>query len=250
MTFFGGKYLMKKLNFILFLIALAILSGMLISVVSVYAEDQQIAVDKNKPNLYDPCADPNCMVVPAITPRINTPNQMCPMMQNMREGMGMGMMHGKMMGMGKCPMCKMSGMMKNDNPMPNDPMSILDNADRLKLTDQQKMAIEATHLAHRKDIIKKQADLQIANVDLDALIKNDKPDLDAIKTQLGKIANMEVEIKFAHIKFGADIRSILTKEQLDTLKMIQKHEAYKAKIDDSTNKTTTKQEIKIEHHKQ
>jgi len=240
---------MRKINFILLLVALAILVGMLVSVVSVYAEDQQITVDKDKPKLYDPCSDPNCMLLLAIKPQENTPIHMYPMMQNIGKGMGMGMMQGRMMGMERCPMCKMSDMMKNNSPIFGDPMYIIANADKLKLTDQQKMEIETIHLTHRKDMIKKQADLQIANVDLDALMMSDKLDLDAVKAQLGKITDIEAEIRFAHIKFPADIRSILTKEQLDTLKMIQKHEDYKAKISDS-DKTTPKQEMKIEHHKQ
>lgn len=240
---------MKKLNLVLFILALMALSGLIISVASVYAEDQPaMTADKDNTKNYDPCADPNCMALSAVTPQKtmamkkgeDMPAQMCPKMQMMGKGMGHGMMHGKnqdkMMGMGKkgmerCPMCPMNEMMKGEGPMPGDPMYILANADKIKLTDQQKMSIDATHLAHQKDMIKMNADLEIAHVELEALMRNDPPDLDAVKTQLKKIADMDVELKFAQLKFGVDVKSVLTKEQLDTLKMMQEHEASKAKMD-------------------
>ncbi len=256
---------MRKLNLVLFILALMALSGLIMSVASVYAEDQPaMTADKDNTKDYDPCADPNCIAISAITPQKamamkkgeDMPAQMCPKMQMMRKGMGQGMMKGKMQGnmmrmgqkgMGKCPLCPMNEMMKDERPMPGDPMYILANADKLKLTDQQKMTIDTTHLAIRKDMIKMNADLEIAHVDLEAIMKNDSPDLDAVKTQLKKIADMDVELKFAQIKFGVDVKSVLTKEQLDTLKMIQEHEAYKAKIDMPQSEEKPMPEKPMEH---
>jgi len=256
---------MKKLNFVLFILALMLLSGLIISVASVYAEDQPaMTADTDKPKDADPCTDPNCLAMSAIKPTKDMAMKkgedmsakMCPKMQMMGKGMGQGMMKGKMQGkmmgmgqkgMGKCPMCPMNEMMKGEGPMPGDPMYILANADKLKLTDQQKMSIDATHLAVRKDMIKMNADLEIAHVDLEAIMKNDPPDLDAVKTQLKKIADMDVELKFAQVKFGVDVKSVLTKEQLDSLNMIQKHEASKAKMDMPQTETKSMHEMQMEH---
>jgi len=226
----GGKDLMRKLNLVLFIFALIAMSGLIMSINAVYAEDTPaVKADKDKMK-YDPCSDMDCLSANSV---VKTPNkmnmeksgdmmcQMCPKMEKMGKGMGN-------MDMGKGMMCPMM----QGKSMSQGPMDILSYADKLNLTDQQKSAIDATHLAHKKDMIRKEADLKIANIELESIANKEETDMVTISDQIKKIANMEAEIKIAQFKIGMDIKSILTKEQLNTLKMIKQHESYKAKMDE------------------
>jgi len=184
---------MKKLNLILLAFVLMLIVGFVLSVSGAFAEDMQATttpkIEKDK--------DSDDMM-------------MCPMMKAKMGGdKGMGMM-GKM-GMGQGMMCPMMEKMKGNMPMgPMQMMGpdIMAYADKLQLTQDQKDKIDATMVAHKKDMIQKNADLEIAQVDLNELIKKDDLDLMAISDQLKKIANMDADIKLAQIKVGVDIKSL------------------------------------------
>jgi Spy/CpxP family protein refolding chaperone len=226
---------MKKLNLVLFILVLIALSGLAISISTVYAEDQQPAgkqPDKDKLQKYDPCA--NCesatksmkMAKDMDMKKSGNMMDMGPMMQKMGGGMGSGMAMGQGM---MCPM--MEKMMKGDAPMPGSPVDILAYADKLQLTAEQKSVIEATHLAHKKDMIKKNSELEIARIDMDVLMSKDDPDITAVSDQIKKIANMDAEVKIAQFKIGVDVKSVLTKDQLATLKTIKENERRQMKMD-------------------
>jgi Spy/CpxP family protein refolding chaperone len=197
---------MKKLNLILLAFALMMIVSFILSVSGAFAEDMQATVapkiEKDK--------DSDDMI-------------MCPIMKAQMGG-GMGMMK---MDMGQGMMCPMMEKMKGDMPMAHTPMMGIDvmaYADKLQLTQDQRDKIDVIIVTQKKDMIKKNADREIAQVDLNELIKKDDPDLMAINDQLKKIASMEADIKFAQIKVGVDTKSVLTKEQKDSLKMIMEHE--------------------------
>jgi Spy/CpxP family protein refolding chaperone len=197
---------MKKLNLILLAFALMMIVSFILSVSGAFAEDMQATVapkiEKDK--------DSDDMI-------------MCPMMKA-KMGGGMGMMK---MDMGQGMMCPMMEKMKGDMPMGPMPMmspDLMAYADKLQLTQDQRDKIYATMIAHKKNMIQKSADREIAQVDLGELMRKDDLDLTAISDQLKKIASMEADIKFAEIKVGVDIKSLLTKEQKDNLKMMMEHE--------------------------
>jgi len=131
---------------------------------------------------------------------------------------------GRMMGMGGLnPMMRRGGMMGNlrsgDGMGRMGVMSLL--TDELKLSDDQKAKLEEMHTAHRKDMIKSNADLQIARVDLQNLMRQDNPNLDSIHEQLQKIANLEAEMQFSQIKATVEAKNILTDEQKTALKKMR-----------------------------
>jgi hypothetical protein len=157
---------MKKLNLVLFVFALMMFVGIVLSLSVAIAEDQQTMpkMERDKMQAYNPCGDPNCGTdkpckcgdacnCPAVK-KDKSPQggMMCPMMKaKMEGGKGMDMM--KMdMGKGMMCQCQMMDKMKGDmpmNPMPPKPMmgpDIMAYADKLNLTQDQRGKINA--LAH------------------------------------------------------------------------------------------------------
>ena len=130
--------------------------------------------------------------------------------------MGPGMMHGRgpMMGnasRGPRMMGGMGGMMLSPAMM-----------DRLELTKEQRDNIESIFTSHKKDMIKKNADIALANIELQELIRKDKPDMNLIKDQLQKIANINVDVQYTQIKTQMDVKNILTDEQKANLEKFAK----------------------------
>jgi len=130
--------------------------------------------------------------------------------------MGAGMMHGRGPMMANAPggprmMGGMGGMMFSPAMM-----------DRLELTKEQRDNIESIFTSHKKDMIKKNADIALANIELQELIQKDKPDMNLIKDQLQKIANINVDVQYTQIKTQMDVKNILTDEQKANLEKFAK----------------------------
>jgi Spy/CpxP family protein refolding chaperone len=139
-----------------------------------------------------------------------------PMMRG-RGMMGRGQMQmrgrGGMMGMGRMGR---GGMMGN--------MGIMGRlADEIDLSEEQKDEIKDIHTSHRKDMIRMKADRELAQVELQEIMHQDSPDLDAIEDQIRNIANLEAKMKFSQIKTRIDVKSVLTEEQQAKLKELMKN---------------------------
>ena len=142
-----------------------------------------------------------------------------------------------MMGGGMCPMCKqmmgdsgmmsggmapmMQGMMGGSGMMDMKP-HIAGMAEVLKLSEEQQSKLEALHIAHKKNMIRKKADKEIAEIDLQGLIQQDEPDLEAVEGQIREIANLEAAMKFAWVKLLVDSKSLLSAEQKEEFKKLMK----------------------------
>jgi hypothetical protein len=125
-------------------------------------------------------------------------------------------MMSSMMGGGDkmCPMC---GEMKPMMGMMN--MNMIEQmADKLNLTKEQKDKAMAIFIAHHKDMIRKKADLELAQVDMYELMSQENPSMDTIQKQVMNIAGMEGGMKFAQIKVWMDAKALLTDEQKAALK--------------------------------
>jgi Spy/CpxP family protein refolding chaperone len=236
----GFQKKMKKLNLVLIAVAFMMLVGIVFSFSVALAEDQQMAMQKMEDKM-QPCGDPNCGTdkpckcgdgcqCPAAKMARDKGNSgmgmMCPMMNKMGDGKGMDMM--KMdMGKGMMCQCQMMDKMNGNMPMGNMQMKgpdVMAYIEKLQLTQDQRDKIDSAKIAHKKDMIKKNADRDIAQIELDEIMGKDEPNMTAVSDQLKKIANMEADLKFAQIKLMVDIKAILTKEQKDNLKMMMEHD--------------------------
>lgn len=144
---------------------------------------------------------------------------MRPMCKQMMGGGMMSMMQDMMGGQGMMPM--MQGMMGGMGMMDMKP-HIAGMAEALKLSEEQQAKLKALHIAYKKDMIRKKADKEIAEIDLQELIEQDEPDLDAIEGQIRDVANLEAAMKYAWVKLLVDSKSLLTAEQKVEFKKLMK----------------------------
>ena len=100
--------------------------------------------------------------------------------------------------------------------------AILRLADELGLSEAQRDELSEIATAHRKDAIRQKAEIELARVDLQKLMKQDEPDMDAVRDQLMKVATLEVDMKLQRLQFRIDSKNVLTEEQQEGLKKMLK----------------------------
>jgi Spy/CpxP family protein refolding chaperone len=149
------------------------------------------------------------------------PMMHCPKTQQMQ---GQGMMQGcQMMGQGMTGgMMGMSG----DRVRPHKPWFrygvslVLRNADRLGLSDEQKKQLNDIRIRYAKEIVKQNAELEIAEIDLEALLNKSEFDLSEAKEALKKVESAKTQIKYLRVEAFVAARKILTNEQKSDLKKL------------------------------
>lgn len=85
--------------------------------------------------------------------------------------------------------------------------------DELNLTAEQSKAIEDTLMAHKKDMIKAKADLQIAKLEMAELMKSDNPDFAKAREKAKEISKQEEAMKISMLNSAEKAYSVLTPEQ-------------------------------------
>jgi len=143
----------------------------------------------------------------------------------MRRGMA-GMGGPGMRGMG--PMNRQGpggpgsmGMMPRRGVMGN-PNMLMRLADKLELSEEQRNEIKDMFTTHRKDMIRMNADLELARVDMENLMSQREPDLDAIRGKINDIASLEAEMKFSQVKLQINSKNVLTEGQREKLRELAK----------------------------
>ncbi len=86
-------------------------------------------------------------------------------------------------------------------------------ADRLKLTDTQRKAMDDTLQQHRETLVDLRGTLEKAELELEPLMKEDQPNESQILAQIDKVAQSRAELEKANARFLLAIRSKLTPEQ-------------------------------------
>src|SRR4030065_647690 len=145
----------------------------------------------------------------------------CPMQQMSGQGMmqcgqpmmGQGMMGG-MIGMGRERMGRHKQWFQYGVTL------MLQNADKLKLSDEQIKKLDNIKRKYSKDIIKQDAEMKIAEIDLGALLKESEINLSEVKEALKKVENIKTQIRYLKIMAFVEARKILTDEQKNSLKKL------------------------------
>lgn len=104
---------------------------------------------------------------------------------------------------------------KKDMPgkgMHGDQM-MMDKFAALGLDEKQKETITAIHLRMKKDVIRKKADIDVAEVELRELLGKDAVDLKAAEAKVKQIESLRADMKMMHIRTHEEIKSNLTPEQ-------------------------------------
>lgn len=91
----------------------------------------------------------------------------------------------------------------------NDPGLV----EKLKLTDEQRKAMDAILLDHREKLIDQRAAVEKAEIEMEPLLRDDQPNEGKILSQIDKVAQARAELEKANARFLLAIRSKLSPEQ-------------------------------------
>lgn len=94
---------------------------------------------------------------------------------------------------------------------------VLDYAEDLELSEEQTDAIRATRRNARRDGIERRADIEVAEMDLEALYEADDTNLTAVRAKLEELAMLGVDEQMAGFTLRQEVRSALTPTQLEEL---------------------------------
>ncbi len=83
----------------------------------------------------------------------------------------------------------------------------------LKLTADQRQKLEEVRDRQMRKAIRARADLQIAKLDLRALMRSESPDGRAIDAQIDKIAGLRASLRKSQVAAMLEARAVLTPEQ-------------------------------------
>jgi len=120
----------------------------------------------------------------------------------MGGGAGMGMGH-------RPPMERAFGAQGDHGRWWNNPRVV----EQLKLTDEQRKAMDGILLEHREKLIDLRGTLQKVELELEPLVKDDQPNEGKILSQIDKVAQARAELEKANARFLLAIRGKLTPEQ-------------------------------------
>jgi periplasmic protein CpxP/Spy len=97
---------------------------------------------------------------------------------------------------------------------------------QLKLTDDQRKAMDGILQQHKVTLIDLRANLEKAEVTMEPLMKADQPNESAILAQIDKVAQARAELEKANARFLLAIRGQLTADQWKQVRaMRENHEA-------------------------
>lgn len=85
--------------------------------------------------------------------------------------------------------------------------------EKLKLTDDQRKAMDAIFQNHREKLIDLRANVEKAEVEMEPLVKADQPNESAVMSQIDKVAQARAELEKANARFLFALRAKLTPEQ-------------------------------------
>ncbi len=135
-------------------------------------------------------------------------------------GQGGGMMGGMMGGgMGGHGMREGRGgrALSHEGPL----ISImLEHKQDLGLNAEQERKLRDLRTEFAKESIRRGAEIQVAEIELDSLLEQDQWDLAKVEPKVKQIASLQSELRLARIKTLEAGRAVLTAEQLEKLKQV------------------------------
>jgi periplasmic protein CpxP/Spy len=90
----------------------------------------------------------------------------------------------------------------------------------LALSPEQEKQLRALRTEFSKESVRRNAEIRVLQIDVDALLEQDRWDLAQIEPKVKQIATLEGELRAARIKTLAQGRTLLTPQQLEKLKQL------------------------------
>jgi Spy/CpxP family protein refolding chaperone len=153
-----------------------------------------------------------------------TPEEMCPQMDTCSMHQMMQCMQGGgMMGMGKgrgkgCMHGPMGCMLHQSG----GPGFLEMNAEELRLSDEQLNQIKGIWSEHKKAAIRKKADVEIAEMELQEILRQHPVDFDKAKSKIERVGSLRQEMQLGMLEAMRKSHDVLTDEQSDKLMTLQK----------------------------
>lgn len=97
---------------------------------------------------------------------------------------------------------------------------MLNHRQELGLTLDQERKLRDLRTEFAKESVRRSAEIRVAEIELDALLEQDKWDLAKIEPKVKQIATLQGDLRLARIKTLAAGREVLTSDQLEKLKLI------------------------------
>jgi Spy/CpxP family protein refolding chaperone len=132
----------------------------------------------------------------------------------MGRGMGMGDRMGMGGGMGMHGRMGMGGGMGMHRRMG---MGMHQRIAQMDLTEAQRTKLRDLHEAHARKAVQRRADLQLAQMDLRKMLRDDRPQQGAINAQVDKITRLRAEGMKSAIDTQLQARAVFTPEQWKAL---------------------------------
>lgn len=85
--------------------------------------------------------------------------------------------------------------------------------DKLKLTDDQRKAMDQVFQEHREKLVDLHANVQKAEIEMEPMVRADQPNESAVMEQIDKVAQARAELEKANARFLFALRAKLTPDQ-------------------------------------
>jgi len=132
-------------------------------------------------------------------------------------GQGYGQSYGQGFGEHRAPMERALGPQGDHGRWWNNPETI----EKLKLTDEQRKAMDGILQEHRIKLIDVRAGLEKVELELEPLMKADQPDEAKIIAQIDRVAQSRAELEKANARFLLALRSKISAEQWKQLQELR-----------------------------
>ena len=90
----------------------------------------------------------------------------------------------------------------------------------MAITDEQENKLRTISTDFKKTKIKMKANVQLANIDLHELLRNESADLSDIETKLKNVHGLKADLLMASIKAKREAKGVLTDEQRQRMKAV------------------------------
>jgi Spy/CpxP family protein refolding chaperone len=86
------------------------------------------------------------------------------------------------------------------------------------MTEEQVQKCDAMRIAHLKTVMPIQTDIQVAEIELDALWRTDEPDVKKIIAKVKELSDLRAKLELARVSHRLDMHKVFTPEQRKAMK--------------------------------
>jgi len=106
---------------------------------------------------------------------------------------------------------------------------LLENSEELGLNEDQVSRLREAWTSHQRDSIQREADIRLAELELEPLIQAPNADLAAVRAQMQQIASLRIAQRIAGMELHRTVQGILTPEQMNAVEGL--HERHRSRAE-------------------